>query len=124
MARKGKREAKAPPLDTEDENVVVLQDEEGKESSFKILFDSLFVGDKQYVVLMPVDQEDSLEPEIVILRVDETDDGESILATIDDDDEWEEVLEAFEEMDIQDNLGEYDIDVQEEEDPKRKEPRS
>ncbi len=61
MAKKDKSDRAEP----EDQSVVVLQDEEGKESSFKILFDSLFVGERQYVVLMPVDQEDSLEPEIV-----------------------------------------------------------
>lgn len=95
-----------------DESVVVLMDEEGRESSFRILLDSLFVGDRQYVVLMPIEEEDSLEPEIVILRVDEGEDGESTLSTIDDDDEWEEVLKAFEEMELEGELGDYNIELE------------
>ena len=92
---------------------VVLQDDEGKEISFKILFDALFVGETQYVVLMPVDEEESMEPEIVILRVDAGEDGKDVLATIDSDDEWEDVLKAFEELDLDDQLGDYDFVVDE-----------
>lgn len=111
MTKKGSRDSRVPGAPAPEDNLVVLQDEKGDECSFKILFDSLFVGDKQYVVLMPVEEEDSLDPEIVILRVDETADGESVLSTIDDDDEWEEVLRAFEEMDI-----DFDVEVQNDED--------
>lgn len=93
--------------------LVVLEDEEGKEVSFRVLFDALFVGDTQYVVLMPVSEEDSMEPEIVILRVDTDETGEDILATIDSDDEWEEVLKAFEELDLEEQLGEFDLVVDE-----------
>lgn len=95
------------------EDLVVLQDDEGKEISFKILFDALFVGETQYVVLMPVDEEESMEPEIVILRVDAGEDGKDVLATIDSDDEWEDVLKAFEELDLEDQLGDYDFVVDE-----------
>ncbi len=115
MPDKGKKGADEPAELESD--VVVLSDEEGVESKFRILFDSLFVEDRQYVVLMPVDQEGSAEPEIVILRVDEADDGENVLSTIDDDDEWEEVLEAFEELDVEENLGE-DYEVQIPKEPK------
>ncbi len=122
MANKDKRDTKAPETGAEEEDVVVLEDEEGKESKFRILFDSLFVEERQYVVLMPIEQEDSNEPEIVILRVDETDDGESVLSTIDDDDEWEEVLKAFEEMDVEENIGDYDIEIEEDKAPEPKKP--
>ena len=123
MPKKNKHKTEGPPEPREaEDDVVVLRDEEGVESSFKVLFDSLFVGEKQYVVLMPVEQEDSLEPEIVVLRVDEAEDGEDILSTIDDDDEWEEVLKAFEELAIEEELGDYDIEVEEK--PKGKEPKS
>lgn len=95
---------------------MVLQDDEGKEISFRILLDALFVGERQYVVLMPVEEEDSLEPEIVILRVDTDENGEDILVTIDSDEEWEEVLKAFEELDLEDRLGDFDLVVDEEDD--------
>ena len=94
------------------EDLVVLQDDEGKEISFKILFDALFVGETQYVVLMPVDEEESMEPEIVILRVDAGEDGKDVLATIDSDDEWEEVLKALRNS-ILNQLGDYDFVVDE-----------
>lgn len=100
-----------------DDNLVVLADEEGVESEYRILFDRLFAGHKQYVVLMPVDHENEYEPEVVILRVDEDEDGNSILVTIDDDDEWEGVLKAFEEMDIDDELEDYTILIEDDEDP-------
>lgn len=104
------------------EDLVVLQDDEGKEISFKILFDALFVGETQYVVLMPVDEEESMEPEIVILRVDAGEDGKDVLATIDSDDEWEEVLKAFEELDLEDQLGDYDFVVDEGDQEDEEEP--
>ncbi len=112
MAKKDRKDdVAASPRDTE-KDIVVLSDEEGVESRFRILYDSLYDEDRQYEVLMPLDQEDSAEPEIVILRVDETEDGENILSTIDSDDEWEEVLEAFEELDLEQNLGDYEIEVE------------
>jgi uncharacterized protein YrzB (UPF0473 family) len=107
--------------ETEDAGVVVLVDEDGKESRFRILFDSLFVEDTQYVVLMPADDEEALEPEIVILRVAENRDGEGILVTIDSDEEWVEVLKAFEEMDVEEALG--DVEVLLDDTEERKPPR-
>lgn len=96
--------------DIVDDDVIVLADEDGKEVSFRILIDDLFVDDRQYVVLMPVDDEANLEPELVILRVEELGEDDAILATIDDEDEWEEVLAALEE--IEDSFGEYEIEVE------------
>lgn len=88
-------------MNEEPRDTIILEDEEGKKEEFKILLDSLFVKDRQYVVLMPVSQEDEAEPEMVILRVEEDEDGEDILYTIDDDLEWEEVLKELEKMDIE-----------------------
>jgi uncharacterized protein YrzB (UPF0473 family) len=91
------------------DDVIVLQDDEGEEISFRILFDSLFVGERQYVVLMPIQQEDDMEPEIVILRLDVDRKGENILVTIDSDEEWEEVLKAFEEIDLEGEYGDCEF---------------
>ncbi len=96
--------------DNEDD-IIVLEDEEGKSSRFRILFDSLFVEENQYVVLMPIEEEDLPEPEIVILKLEDTGDGQGVLVTIDEDEEWEKVLKAFEDMDIDDGLGDYEIQV-------------
>lgn len=114
MSKKGKQERNDSPEErAAEDDLLVLRDEEGVESSFRILSDSLFVGEKQYVVLMPVEQEDDLEPEIVVLRVDQDQDGSDILCTIDDDDEWEEVLKAFEELVVDEELGDYEVEVEE-----------
>jgi uncharacterized protein YrzB (UPF0473 family) len=116
-----------------DEDLVVLQDDEGKEIGFRILFDSLFVGDRQYVVLMPVAQEDDMEPEIVILKLALDERGENILVTIDSDEEWEEVLRAFEEIDLEGEFedcefvvdeGEEDDDLEDEDEPPEEEPQA
>lgn len=108
--------------DTEDTEVVVLVDEDGQESRFRILFDALFVEDTQYVVLMPADDEDALEPEIVILRVAENERGEGILVTIDSDEEWVEVLRAFEEMDVEEALGDVEVFVDDTDDTEERKP--
>ncbi len=93
------------------DDMVVLTDEEGNEEAFRILVDDLFVQDRQYVVLMPVAGDSGPEPEIVILRVETLEEGETTLVTIDDD-EWEDVLRAFEDIDIGDSLGEYEIELE------------
>lgn len=107
--------------EVDEDEVVVLLDEEGKESRFRILFDSLFVDDRQYVVMMPAEDEGAMEPEIVILRVAEDDKGEGILVTIDSDDEWVEVLKAFEEMDVEEALG--DVEIEFDDGEERKPPK-
>ncbi len=93
------------------DDIIVLEDEEGKSSRFRILFDSLFVEENQYVVLMPLEEEDLPEPEIVILKLEDTGDGQGVLVTIDEDEEWEKVLKAFEDIDIDDGLGDFEIQV-------------
>lgn len=110
----GKRTRDEVNEELEEEDLIVLEDEQGNEVKFRLVFDSLFVGERQYVVLMPVDENGEYEPELVILRVEE-EDGEMSLVTIDDDDEWEEVLEAFEEMEVEKNLGDYEIEIEEDE---------
>ncbi|MGI6163299.1 MAG: DUF1292 domain-containing protein [Bacillota bacterium] len=108
------------------DDMVVLTDEEGNEEAFRILVDDLFVQDRQYVVLMPLGNDSNPEPEIVILRVETLEEGETTLVTIDNDDEWEDVLRAFEDIDIEDSLGEYEIELEDddEEDDNEGEPEA
>ena len=83
--------------------MIVLSDEEGNEEQFRLLLDDLFVQDRQYIVLMPVKDDDE-EPEIVILRVEQLGDDEVTLCTIDDEEEWEEVIGALGELDLEDDI--------------------
>ncbi len=97
--------------------MIVLTDEDGNEEEFKLLLDDLFVEDRQYVVLMPVEGGDE-DPEIVILRVEYMGGDEVTLCTIDDEEEWEEVIEALGELDLESDIEVEDYpDDEEDEDP-------
>lgn len=79
-----------------DENIIVLNDEEGKEVKFEFL-DLIELDDEEYVVLLPAD-EDSDEPgEVVILKVEDTDsdsDEESYVG-VEDEEVLNRVFQAF-----------------------------
>ena len=79
-----------------DENIIVLNDEEGKEVKFEFL-DLIELDDEEYVVLLPAD-EDSDEPgEVVILKVEDTDsdsDEESYVG-VEDEEILSKVFQMF-----------------------------
>ena len=53
------------------DNIITLTDEDGKESNFELL-DLVELDNEEYVVLLPVDDEESEEPgEVVILKVED-----------------------------------------------------
>ncbi len=80
-------------------DTVTLMDENGEEQEFEIL-DGIETDTARYLALMPIydDPEELVESsgELLVMRVEEEDDGE-VLVTIDDDDEFEEILSIFEE---------------------------
>lgn len=49
----------------------------------------------EYIALLPVDQAEDEEPEVLIYRYSETEDGGAIMDNIDDDDEYEAAADAF-----------------------------
>lgn len=51
--------------------------------------------DKEYIALIPVDQEEEEEPEVLIYRYIETEDGGSVMENIEDDAEYEMAADAF-----------------------------
>ncbi|MDQ0191226.1 DUF1292 domain-containing protein [Alicyclobacillus cycloheptanicus] len=77
-----------------DEEVIVLEDEDGTEHSF-VLGEVLTVDEKDYAVLLPIDED--LE-EGVIFRIDGEDGNEMVLADIESDEEWQKVVDAYNEM--------------------------
>lgn len=89
-----------------DEEVIVLEDEDGTEHSF-VLGEVLTVDEKDYAVLLPI--EEDLE-EGVIFRIDGEDGDEMVLADIESDEEWQKVVDAYNEM-----LDEEDDEEEEEE---------
>ena len=81
-------------------DIVSVVDEEGKEHVFEEL-DRIETDVGRYVALLPMydDPQEMLEDsgELIILKVEEDDDGDTYLCPIEDEDEWNEVGQAFEE---------------------------
>lgn len=80
-------------------DIVVLNDDEGKEHEFMHLA-TLEVDGNTYFVLLPVDEteDDDEEAEAIILKLGKDENGEDMLYDIEDDEEWEKVADAWEEM--------------------------
>ena len=55
-----------------EDNIIILNDEDGKETKFEFL-DLINYDDEQYVVLLPTEEESDEPGEVVILRVEDTD---------------------------------------------------
>ncbi len=81
-------------------DIVSVIDEDGVEHIFEEL-DRIETDDARYVALLPVydEAEDVLESdgELIILKVEEEDDGESYLCPIEDEKEFNEIGKIFEE---------------------------
>ena len=87
-------------IQNDEQEVIVLTDEEGKELEC-IILDYLEVDSKRYVVIAPVtEEEDSEEDEIEvdILRVDADENGEEMFSVIEDDEEWDKVADSWQEL--------------------------
>jgi uncharacterized protein YrzB (UPF0473 family) len=96
---------------TEENNeILTLLDEEGQEHNFVVL-DILNVNEKDYVILLPTDDEgngtEADEPEAIVFRLEEEGEGQS-LQVVDDDQELEMVAQAWEESLQDDDLEEDD----------------
>jgi uncharacterized protein YrzB (UPF0473 family) len=80
----------------ERDDIVVLVDENGDEVEFEHI-DSFEMNDNEYVILAPLDEEvdEDEEEEIIILKVEHSEDGEDTYVTIEDDDELDEVFSEF-----------------------------
>ena len=77
------------------DNIVVLNDEEGNEVQFEFLDLVEFEGE-EYVVLLPVDDID--EGEVVILKVEDTEsEDEESYVSVDDESILQSVFEIFKE---------------------------
>lgn len=75
------------------DNYIVLNDENGDEVQFEFL-DLIEYESKEYVVLLPTDDEDG---EVVILEVEDTDGDEESYISVDDEETLMKVFEIFKE---------------------------
>ena len=80
------------------DNVVVLTDEDGVDTEFEWL-DTVEMDDNQYVVLLPMDEEEA--EEVVILRL-EIDGEEENFVSVDSEEEINKVFELFKERNADD----------------------
>ena len=79
----------------ERDDYVVLIGEDGEEVEFEHL-DTIELDGNEYVVLLPIDeQEDEEADEVVILKIEHISEDEDSFSTIDDDDELNRVFEEF-----------------------------
>ena len=81
------------------DNIVILNDEEGNEVKFEFL-DLVELDNEEYVVLLPVDDEESEEPgEVVILKVEDSDDDSDeeteSYVSVEDEETLTKVFEIF-----------------------------
>ena len=82
-----------------DDNIVVLNDEEGNEVQFEFL-DLVELDDEEYVVLLPVTEEgEEEEGEGVILKLEDTDEDseEESYVGVEDEEILNKVFEIFKE---------------------------
>ena len=84
------------------DNIITLTDEDGKESNFELL-DLVELDNEEYVVLLPVDDEESEEPgEVVILKVEDSDDDSDeeteSYVSVEDEETLTKVFEIFKEV--------------------------
>ncbi|MBQ9974350.1 MAG: DUF1292 domain-containing protein [Oscillospiraceae bacterium] len=77
----------------EDQEILVLSDEMGGEAEFEIL-DLIDYEDKQYAVLLPLDENDT---GIVILEMTVIDEENADYADVEDEDVLNAVFEIFKE---------------------------
>jgi uncharacterized protein YrzB (UPF0473 family) len=74
-----------------DEEVILLEDEDGNEHRF-VLGDVIEVEGKSYAVLLPIDED--IE-EGVIFRIEGEEGDDYVLADIESDEEWQKVVDAY-----------------------------
>ena len=84
----------------EDENIVILNDEEGNEVKFEFL-DLIELDNEEYVVLLPINEdEEETEGEVVILKLEDADDPdaeEESYVSVEDESVLNKVFEMFKE---------------------------
>lgn len=88
-------------LEENNDNIVVLNDENGKEVKFEFL-DIIELDNEEYVVLLPVseDEQSEDEGEVVILKIEDNDDEDSdeeSYVSVEDEEILNKVFEIFKE---------------------------
>ena len=86
----------------DDDEAVILIDEDGGEHEF-YLIDTIELGEARYAILLPAEEDEGEESEVIILKIGEDEEGNEVFYEIEDDDEWEKVADAWEEAETEDD---------------------
>ena len=78
-----------------EDNIIILNDEEGNEVEFEFL-DLIEYDGEEYVVLLPVEETEDAG-EVVILQVEDIDSEEESYISVEDEDTLNKVFEIFKE---------------------------
>ena len=89
----------------ENEQVITLLDENGKETDFEVIA-TLEVNKSEYAILLPLDAEG--EEAFIFKMVEES--GEYVLECVENDEEFEAVAAAYEELMEEEAEEEFDED--------------
>lgn len=83
--------------DEELNNIVILNDENGEEVPFEFL-DVIEYEGEEYVVLLPVEEDEEDSGEVVILKIEDTEnEEEESYVSVDDEETLNHVFEIFKE---------------------------
>ena len=85
-------------MNDELDNVIVLNDEDGNEVKFEFL-DLVELDEEEYVVLLPIEEESEGDGEVVILKLEDTDEEaeEESYVGVDDEEILAKVFAIFKE---------------------------
>jgi uncharacterized protein YrzB (UPF0473 family) len=82
--------------DHEEVEYVVIPDEDGNEEQYEVLYKfEVDETGKKYMLIVPAEETDDEEQEVLAFRYEEEGEDGFTLYTIDNDDEWDLVEEAF-----------------------------
>jgi uncharacterized protein YrzB (UPF0473 family) len=74
--------------------IITLEDDQGNEQDFEFLDVVEYEGD-EYIILLPTEDEDEDQNEVMILRIDSIDDENENYVGIDDEDVLQKVFDIF-----------------------------
>jgi uncharacterized protein YrzB (UPF0473 family) len=85
--------------EAEQENIITLTDEDGKEIEFEVIGDAEIDG-VVYYAMTPAGAQENNEGiiEYVLLKLTKDEDGEEVFVTVDDEDEFDKVADYFDDM--------------------------
>lgn len=84
-------------MDDANTNIIELIDENGETVQFEHVM-TISYDERDYIVMKVLENEDTEEDEVIIMRVESDENGDEVYNTIDDEDEQQEVFDVFLEI--------------------------